>query len=239
MTPATALRCPAGGRGPKPPAGASRPPGRALASASPGPTGLRGTVPPGRGKRVAFPFPVRTDESPDTAAMAGAIAPATVLRRDQDRPGAQSPRPAPALPPAGASPPTGPGAGLCPSRICRSTGHRPARAGGNAGRVSCSRPNRRKHCPRSNGRGHRPCQGARLILVLPLMRTTGILADASRRGSGKALPRLIPWNRSRLCAGTGAISSTGVGGGGMFKQQAYRGSVCRRRECLFETMIWS
>jgi len=25
----------------------------------------------------------------------------------------------------------------------------------------------------------------------------------------------------------------------MFKQQADRGSVCRRRECLFETMIWS
>jgi len=39
--------------------------------------------------------------------MAGAIAPATAPRRDQDQPGAQSPRPAPAPPPAGASLPPG------------------------------------------------------------------------------------------------------------------------------------
>jgi len=39
----------------------------------------------------------------------------------------------------------------------------PSRAGrGNAGRVSCSRPHRRKHCHRSNGRGHRPCHSAAL-----------------------------------------------------------------------------
>jgi hypothetical protein len=43
---------------PAPPsAGASRPPGRALASAIPGPAGLRGTVPHGRGKRMRFLFP--------------------------------------------------------------------------------------------------------------------------------------------------------------------------------------
>ena len=49
-----------------PPAGASRPPGRALASAGPGPAGPQGTVPRGRGKRGsrflvppggAIPFP--------------------------------------------------------------------------------------------------------------------------------------------------------------------------------------
>ena len=42
-----------------PPAGASRPPGRALACGVPGPAGLRGTVPHGRGKRSAFPGPAR------------------------------------------------------------------------------------------------------------------------------------------------------------------------------------
>jgi len=47
--------------------------------------------------------------------MAGAIAPATALRRDQDRPGAQSPRPAPAPPLAGASRPPGRAlASVCP-----------------------------------------------------------------------------------------------------------------------------
>ena len=47
---------PAGGHSPRPApdppmAGASRPPGRALASVLPGPSGLQGTVPRGRGKR--------------------------------------------------------------------------------------------------------------------------------------------------------------------------------------------
>jgi hypothetical protein len=74
-----------------PPAGASRPPGRALASVSPGPAGLQGTVPRGRGKRDAFPVPARTGEGTFTASKAGAIAPATALRRDQDRPGAKAP----------------------------------------------------------------------------------------------------------------------------------------------------
>jgi len=51
--------------------------------------------------------PARTDERTVTAAMAGAIAPATAQRRYQDQPGAQSPRPAPAPPLAGASRPPG------------------------------------------------------------------------------------------------------------------------------------
>jgi hypothetical protein len=110
IAPATVLRRDQdrpGARSPRPalappPAGASRPPGRA--SAVPGLGGLQGTVPRGRGKRDAFLVPARTGEGTFNASMAGAIAPATAPRRDQDRPGAQSPRPAPAPPPAGASP---------------------------------------------------------------------------------------------------------------------------------------
>ena len=41
--------------------------------------------------RVAFPVSARTDDSPFTASMAGAIASATASRRDQDRPGAKAP----------------------------------------------------------------------------------------------------------------------------------------------------
>ena len=41
--------------------------------------------------RVAFPVPARTGEGAATAAMAGAIAPAKALRRDQDQPGATAP----------------------------------------------------------------------------------------------------------------------------------------------------
>ncbi len=113
-----------------PPAGASRPPGRALASVSPGPAGLQGTVPRGRGKRGAFPDPARTDERTAPAAMAGAIAPATVPRRPLSRRGgAQSP-PASARPAHGGRfSPAGSGAGLCVSWTFWSTGHRPARAG--------------------------------------------------------------------------------------------------------------
>jgi hypothetical protein len=49
-------------------------------------------------------------------------------------------------------------------RVCRA----PSRAGGgNAGRVSCPRPNRRKHCQRCNGRGQRPCHSVTLPLARP------------------------------------------------------------------------
>jgi hypothetical protein len=61
----------------------------------------------------------------------------------------------------GRFPPAGSGAGLRCSMACRSTGHRPARAG-ETRCVSWSRPERRKHCHRCNGRGHRPCHDATL-----------------------------------------------------------------------------
>jgi hypothetical protein len=106
IAPAKAPRCPLASRGTKAPG--KRPPGRAQAFCwsrtcrSAGHRRAREGEP-----RVAFPSPARTDESTVTAAMAGAIAPATVLRPYQDQPGAQSPRPAPAPPPAGASRPPG------------------------------------------------------------------------------------------------------------------------------------
>jgi hypothetical protein len=71
---------------PAPPsAGASRPPGRALASVGAGGTGLGGTVARGRGNAVRFLFPPgagRIDRLRTTSAvaMAGAIAPATAQR---------------------------------------------------------------------------------------------------------------------------------------------------------------
>ncbi len=105
--------CPAAGPNaprpaPAPPmAGASRPPGRAPASVSPGTAGLQGTVPRGRGKRGAFPDPARTNALPPLPW--------------------QGPSP---LPQYHAAPrPAGAGAGLCVSRAFWSTGHRPARAG--------------------------------------------------------------------------------------------------------------
>ena len=94
-------------RGPKPPTSAPRPL-QALACCwsrtcrSVGHSSARAGE-----TQVAFPVPGRRDESTFTASMAGAIAPATAPRWDQDRPGAQSPRPAPAPPPAGASRPPG------------------------------------------------------------------------------------------------------------------------------------
>ena len=78
------------------------------------------------------------------------------------RPGAQSPRPAPAPPSAGASRP--PGRALASDSPGRSgLQGTVARGRGNAGRVSFSRPNRRRYFHRFNGRGHRPCHSAMLI----------------------------------------------------------------------------
>ena len=54
-----------GQRPPRPKAGASRPPGRALASVGVGGTGLCGGVPRGRGKRMRFPRPKGQSLSPD------------------------------------------------------------------------------------------------------------------------------------------------------------------------------
>jgi hypothetical protein len=148
-----------------PPAGASRPPGRALASVGVGGTGPGGSVPRGRGKRSAFPLPVRTDESTFTAAMAGAIAPATSARRSlasrgAKAPGQRPPRPRRALLArrVGRWPPVVP---VAPVLVEAS------HAGGETQCVSCSRPPRRKHLRRCHGRGHRPCHSATLILGPP------------------------------------------------------------------------
>ena len=123
IAPATAPRCPLSSREPKPPASARPAHGGRFAPAGSGAglcwCGLHLSSwqrPAWAGEtRVAFPDPARTDESTVTAAMAGAIAPATTLRWDQDQPGAQSPRPAPAPPLAGASRPPGRAlASVCP-----------------------------------------------------------------------------------------------------------------------------
>jgi len=90
-------------RGPKPPARACPAPGGRWPVVGPGPAGLQGTVPRGRGKRGSrFLFPHGTGESTFTAAMAGAIAPATAPRcllssRGPKAPGQRPPRPRRAL----------------------------------------------------------------------------------------------------------------------------------------------
>jgi hypothetical protein len=79
-------------------------------------------------KRGAFPDSARRGISSFTASMAGAIAPATAPRCPLTSRGPKPPASArPAL--GGRFSPAGSGAGLCLSRTCRSTGHRPARAG--------------------------------------------------------------------------------------------------------------
>jgi len=78
--------CPAGGQSPRPApapptAGASRPPGRALAFRGAWTRRSTGHRRAGAGEtRVAFPVPARTGEGTFTAALAGAIAPATAPR---------------------------------------------------------------------------------------------------------------------------------------------------------------
>jgi hypothetical protein len=132
---------------PAPPlAGASRPPGRALASVGAGGTGPGGSVPRGRGKRSAFPFPARRgvsfdcalrdrsgqgateDVPPSPLALAGAIAPATAPRFPMPAGGPKPPASArPAL--GGRFPPAGSGAGLCRCGWQGSWGQRSAPAG--------------------------------------------------------------------------------------------------------------
>jgi hypothetical protein len=77
----------------------------------PGPADLQGTFARGRGKRGAFPFPARSGESTLTAAMAGAIAPATAQRWHQ---ASRGPKPPASARPAtgGRFSPAGSGAGL-------------------------------------------------------------------------------------------------------------------------------
>ena len=122
---------------PAPPlAGASPPPGRALAfcwSRACQSTGQR-SVRAGE-TRVAFPDLARRDESTASASMAGAIAPATSPRWDEDQPGAKAPGQRPTRPRrallarrAGRWPLLFPGQAVF--RAAFRTG------GGNAGRVS-------------------------------------------------------------------------------------------------------
>jgi hypothetical protein len=108
-----------------PPAGASRPPGRALASRGAWTCRSTGNRCARAGETHAFPGPARRRGGLDHAGMPGHSGrghrPCHSATLTLGPPGAQSPRPAPAPPPAGA------GRGF--SRTCRSTGHRPARAG--------------------------------------------------------------------------------------------------------------
>jgi len=112
-----------------PPAGALHPPGRALASVSPGHAALRGTAARGRGKRGSrFLFPPGLTKALSPLQWQG---PSPLPQRHADPWPAwgQSPRPAPAPPPAGALHPPGRALAFCRSRTRRSTGHRRARAG--------------------------------------------------------------------------------------------------------------
>jgi len=189
---------PAGGQSPRPApapplAGASRPPGRALASVSPGPAGLRGTGPSGRGKRGAFPGPARTGEGTFTAPLAGAIAPAAAPHGPLTSRGPQPPASArPAT--GGRFSPAGPGAGLSvfpDLPVYRG----PSRAGGgNALRFPVP-PEQAKALPLPEriagirtGRGPkthgaRPAHGGRWPAVL---RAAQVFADAACRGGRNA-----------------------------------------------------
>jgi len=105
----------AGGQSPRsepapPPAGASRPPGRALAFGALGPAGLRGTVPHGRGNAVRFLFPPAPTYAPSPLHWQG---PSPLpLRHVTPRP-AGGPKPPASARPAhgGRFPPAGSGAG--------------------------------------------------------------------------------------------------------------------------------
>ena len=113
---------------PAPPsAGASRPPGRALASVLPGPAGLRGTVPRGRGNAVRFLIP-----------PGRAIAPSPLgWQRPSPLPprkagpcpagGPKAPRPAPAPPPAAAGTSVSPGRAGLRGTVARGRGKRGSR----------------------------------------------------------------------------------------------------------------
>jgi len=148
IAPATAPRCPLARRGPQPPASAHPAPGGRFPPAGGGRSPLilpdlpvyRAPPRAGGETRVSFPVPARTDDSHAPASMAGAIAPATAPRRDQDQPGAKAPGQRPprhrrALPARRA--------GRWPLLFQDLPVHRaPSSAGGgNAGRVSCFRPN--------------------------------------------------------------------------------------------------
>jgi len=194
---ATPISGPAGGQSPRPApappsAGASPPPGRALASASPGPAGLWGTGPSGRGKRGSrFLVPPEQAKASSPPLWQG---PSPLPQRYAGIRTGRGPKPpASARPaPGGRFSPAGSGAGLCPSRTCRSTRHRSARAG-ETRCVSWSRPNRRQPCPRLTGRGHRPCHSVPQppADLRHAHRPTGAVPRRGHAG-GEAVPVLRP-----------------------------------------------
>ncbi len=111
-----------------------------------------------------------------------------------DQPGAQSPRPAPAPPSAGASPP--------PGRALASVLPGPAglqgavaRGRGNAVRFLVP-PARTKHCHRCHGKGHRLCQSATLITCPPRPRRALASVLHGPAGQARSGPRLRP---PRIC----------------------------------------
>jgi hypothetical protein len=131
---ATLIPGPPGAQSPRPApappsAGASRPPGRALASVGAGGTGLGGSVPRGRGKRGAFPGPARTgggrseSEPPTPLQWQG---PSPLPQRHAD------PRPAGGPKPPASARPDPVGAGLPLVRIAPVLVAVSRRGGGNA-----------------------------------------------------------------------------------------------------------
>jgi len=168
IAPATALRWDQDRPGAKAPG--QRPTRRALLARRvgrwpfvvPGPTDLQGTVPRGRGKRGSrFPFPPGGVFSGMPGLSGRGHRPCHDAALGSGPTGGQSPRPAPDPPVAGASHPPGRALAFRGVWTDRSPGHRPARAG-ETRCVSWSRPERRRHFHRFNGRGHRPCHSAAL-----------------------------------------------------------------------------
>jgi hypothetical protein len=124
---------PAGGQSPRPapappPAGASRPPGRALACVALARAGLRGTVPHGRGNAVRFLVPPASMKALSPLQWQG---PSPLPQRHADPWPAGGPKPpASARPaPGGRFSPAGSGAGLCRCGLHGSWWQRSARVG--------------------------------------------------------------------------------------------------------------
>jgi hypothetical protein len=152
---------------PAPPsAGASRPPGRALAFVAPGPAGLRGTVSHGRGNAVRFLFPPAQTKALPPLQWQG---PSSLPQRHADPWPAGGPKPPASARPAlgGRFSPAGSGADLCWCGWHGSSWQRLARAGKRMRFLfppglgaEDQGPN---HQPRRHGRGHCPCHSATLI----------------------------------------------------------------------------
>jgi len=137
-------------------------------SVGPGPAGLRGSVPHGRGKRGSR-FLIPPGEAKALSPLLCQGPSPLPQRHNTPCPaGAQSPRPAPAPPPAGA--------GLCRSRTRRSAGHRRARAGKSAAFPGAAR--RANPFPRI---GKILSAGRRLDCFFTILSGTIFAADVRRR----------------------------------------------------------